>query len=314
MKTKIVILLLLASVLGFGQTLPEINSLIEKELNSNKVHAIAVAVIDSAKIVHLSANGFKDLEAQIKASIHTPFHIASVSKTVTNLAVFKLVESGKIDLNTDINTYLPFEVKNPHYANDVITIRELLNHRSEIKDNYEIYKTHWNEPKGDPKLELGAFLRDYLNVEGKLYTKEHFESNQTYKSFSYSNTGVALLGLIVETVSGKTYEEFCQTTIFKPLGMSNTSWFLRNLDSNLVAKTYVKKDSTGLLFKGHNGYPDYPAGQLRTSISDFSNLLAAYLSSENNKFILSKKNNLKNNTKSSDFSRRILYLVSICNI
>ena len=203
------------------------------------------------------------------------------------------MESGKIDLNTDINTYLPFEVKNPHYTNDIITIRELLNHRSGIKDDDEIYKTHWNEPKGDSKLELRSFLREYLNLEGKLYTKEHFESNKNYKSFSYSNTGLALLGLIVETVSGITYEEFCQTTIFKPLGMPNTSWFLKNLDSNLVAKTYVKQDSAGLLFIGHNGYPDYPAGQLRTSISDFSNLVSAYLNSENNEFILSKKTTSK---------------------
>lgn len=106
---------------------------------------------------------------------------------------------------------------------------------------------------------MGPFLRDYLNVDGNLYTEEHFESKSSHKSFSYSNTGVALLGLIVETVSGMKYEAFCQAKIFKPLGMSNTSWFLRSLDSTLVAKTYVK-DSLGLTFKGHNGYPDYPAG------------------------------------------------------
>lgn len=259
---------------------------------SDSVAAIAVAVIDSGRVVHLSANGFRDLERNIKASVNTAFHIASVSKTVTNMAVFKLVESGKIDLNADINKYLPFEVKNPHYRNDVITVRELLNHRSGIKDDYKIYESHWNEPKGDPKLELGPFLRDYLNVNGKLYAEEHFESDSSYKSFSYSNTGVALLGLIVETVSGMKYEEFCQANIFKPLGMVNTSWFLRNLDSSLVAKTYVK-DSLGLTFKGHNGYPDYPGGQLRTSILDYSNLLVSYLNSENNKFILTKTTTLK---------------------
>lgn len=262
-------------------------------MKSDNVAALAVAVIDSGKVVHLSANGFRDIKNKIQASINTPFHIASVSKTVTNLAIFKLVESGKIDLNTDINEYLPFEVKNPHYSNDIISIRELLNHRSGIKDDYAIYKSHWNEPKGDPKLELGTFLKDYLNIKGKLYTKDHFESDSNYKSFSYSNTGVALLGFIVEAVSGMKYEEFCQTYIFRPTGMRNTSWFLRNLDSSLVAKTYAKQDSLGLIFKGHNGYPDYPGGQLRTSITDYSNLIVAYLNSENNKFILDKKTTSK---------------------
>jgi len=262
-------------------------------MKSDKVAALAVAVIDSGKVVHLSANGFRDLEKRNKASINTSFHIASVSKTVTNLAVFKLEESGKLDLNADINEYLPFEVKNPHYPNDKITIRELLNHRSGIKDDYEIYKSHWNEPKGDPKLELNDFLKDYLNTNGKLYTEEHFESDSSYKSFSYSNTGVALLGLIVENVSRMKYEDFCQQNIFKPIGMINTSWFLKNLDSSLVAKTYVYQDSIGLKFKGHNGYPDYPGGQLRTSISDFSLLLTGYLTSDNSNFILDSKTTSK---------------------
>jgi len=288
MKLNFSILLIFLSNFCFAQTLPQIESLIENEMKSDKVAALAVAVIDSGRVVHLSANGFRDLKKELKATIHTPFHIASVSKTVTNLAVFKLVESGKLDLIKDINEYLPFEVKNPFYPNDIITVRDLLNHRSGIKDDMVIYDPLWNVPNGDPKVELVDFLRDYLNVNGELYKKGHFESSSEYKSYSYSNTGVALLGLIVEHVSGKNYEDFCQQNIFKPLDMKNTSWFLKNLDSTLVAKTYVYQDSFGLVFKGHNGYPDYPGGQLRTSISDLANLYVGYLNSENNNFILNK--------------------------
>ncbi len=287
--THSILLLLFLPGLSLGQTLPKIDLLIEKEMQSENVVALAVAAIDSGEIVHLSARGFSDLEQNIKATTNTSFHIASVSKTVTNLAVFKLVESGKIDLNVDINEYLPFEVKNPHYPNDKITVRELLNHRSGIKDNYKIYESHWTEPKGDPELELDDFLKDYLSIKGTLYKKKHFESESNYKSFAYSNTGVALLGLIVEHVSGMKYEDFCQKNIFKPMGMNNTSWFLRNLDINNVARTYVYEDSGGLRFKGHNGYPDYPGGQLRTSISDFASLLRGYLTSDNSNFILKAK-------------------------
>ena len=101
MKSTFLILVIFLSNFCFGQTLVQIDSLIENELKSDNVAALAVAVIDSGKIVHLSANGLRDVEGNIQASIQTPFHIASVSKTVTNLAIFKLVESGKIDLNTD---------------------------------------------------------------------------------------------------------------------------------------------------------------------------------------------------------------------
>ncbi len=113
--------------------------------------------------------------------------------------------------------------------------------------------------------------------------------------FRTLNTGVALLGLIVETVAKVSFEEFCQQNIFEPMSMENTSWFLKNLDSSMVAKTYVHKNASGLSFtsgfqfKGHNGYPDYPAGQLRTSIADFSVLLVGYSNSENSTFILRKE-------------------------
>lgn len=275
----------LLSVLSLGQSLTEINKLIEKELSSNQVPAIAVCVIDSGKVVHLSANGFKDLDNGLKADIHTSFHIASVSKIVTNLAIFKLVEDGKIELDADINQYTPFLVNNPHYPGDKITVSELLNHRSGIRDNYEIYGPLWNTPNGDSQIELEVFLKDYLNKGGEIYKKEHFGNEPHYKSFRYSNTGVALLALIVENVSNMTFENYCQEKIFKPMEMVNTSWFLNNLNIVHVAKTYARNEN-GLEFKGYNGYPDYPAGQLRTSISDFSKLLTGYLNADNSRFIL----------------------------
>lgn len=289
MKSKNLLLFLLITSFSFGQNIPKISTLIKAEINANKVPALAIAVIDSGKIVHLSANGLRDVKLNKKANIHTPFHIASVSKTVTNMAVFKLVESGKLDLNENINKYLPFKVENPYFPNEKITVALLLKHRSGIKDDIKFYGPFWSNPKGDPTLNLN-FLKDYLVPEGKLYKKSHYDNKPNHKSiFKYSNTGIALLGYIVEQVSGKSYEAFCQQNIFKPMNMENSSWFLKNLDSSKVAKTYIKSKSKGFIFKGHNGYPDYPGGQLRTSIADYSKLIAGYLNSENNNFILKKE-------------------------
>lgn len=289
MKSFLIASCLLFSTLVLGQSIKGIDALIKAELKSKDLVSLAVGVIDSGQVVHLGAYGYRDLNTKAKAAIHTPFHIASVSKTVTNIAVFRLVEDKKVDLNTDVNKYLPFFIENPYYPDDKITIRDLLNHRSGIRDDGEIYGPHWSEPKGDPVLKLGDFLKDYLHKEGALYKKEHFDSTSAYRSFSYSNTGVALLGLIVQHVSGKHFEEYCQEQIFKPLGMSNTSWFLKHLDSSLVAKTYHFEKGKGHIFKGHNGYPDYPGGQLRTSIADLSLLLSGYLNAENGNFILDRE-------------------------
>ncbi|WBX71190.1 serine hydrolase domain-containing protein [Tenacibaculum retecalamus] len=292
MKSKILLIFLLTTVISFGQINTKINKLIKNEINAGKVPALAVAVIDDGKIVHLSANGLRDVQLKKKATINTPFHIASVSKTVTNMAVFKLVEMGKIDLKTDINTYLPFKVENPFFPNEKITVELLLKHRSGIKDDVKFYIPFWSNPKGDSNLNL-HYLKDYLSPEGKLYKKSHYDDKPNHKSvFKYSNTGIALLGYIVEQVSKMSYENFCQQYIFKPMKMNNSSWFLKNLDSSLVAKTYIKSKSKGFIFKGHNGYPDYPGGQLRTSITDYSTLIAGFLNADNNQFIL--KNRTKN--------------------
>lgn len=278
---------------SFGQILPKIDSLIKVEMKSKDIAGMAVAVIDSGKVVHLSAYGLRDLENNIKATINTPFQIASISKTVTNLAVFKLVELGKIALNADVNNYLPFSVKNPYYPNDSITVRDLLNHRSGISDDMAIYGKLWNIPKGDPTIALDKFMYDYLDPNGKLYKKNHYDSTLNHNAYKYSNTGSALLGVIIEHISGMSFDDFCQENIFEPLNMKNTGWFLRNFDPNLVAKPYVKDDSLGLIFKGHNGFPDYPGGQLRTSIQDYSILLAGYLNAENGKFVLKKETTQK---------------------
>ena len=284
--------LLCFTTIGFTQTSAKINTLIENEISSGKVPALAVAVIDNGKIVHLSANGLRDVQLKKKATVSTPFHIASVSKTVTNIAVFKLVEMGKIDLKVDINTYLPFKVKNPFFPNEKITVELLLKHRSGIKDDGKYYGPYWSNPNGDPTIGL-EYLKDYLVPTGKIYKKSHYDSNKNHKSiFKYSNTGIALLGYIIEQVSGMDYESFCQKNIFKPMKMNNTSWFLKNLDSSKVAKTYVKSKTKGFIFKGHNGYPDYPGGQLRTSITDYTNLIAGFLNADNNQFVL--KNETKN--------------------
>lgn len=267
-----------------SQSIVQIDSLIEQRIKEDGIPSIAISVIESGEVKHKKAYGFADLNNKKEATIKTPFHIASVSKIVTNLAVFKLLEEGKIDLNTDINEYLDFEVKNPHFPNSIITVSELLNHKSGIRDSYILVKNYWNVPDGDPKLTLSNFLYDYLNKEGKLYKKKNFSKEEDFKKSRYCNTGYALLGLIVERVSETDFATYCDDVIFSNLEMRNTGWFLKDLNADDVAKTYSKNKPGDLIFKGHNGYPDYPAGLLRTSIEDFTELIRAYLNK--NDFLL----------------------------
>lgn len=288
MKKYLPILFVFTTITIKAQVIPAVDSLVNEEIKKKNIPGLSVAIVNDGKIVHLKGYGFSDLNSQTKVNVHTPFHVASISKTITSIAVFQLVEKSILHLDRDINEYLPFRIENPHLKEDNITIRELLNHRSGLRDNYEIYKPFWTIPNGDSRIELYDFLQDYLTKQGKLYDEKHYATKEGVNTFSYSNTGYAILGLIVEHVSGLSFDEYCKEYIFKPLYMTNTSWYMAGLDSTKVAKTYVKNDSTqNYEFKGYNGYPDYPAGQLRMSIDDFSKYISGYMNASDSTFIIS---------------------------
>ena len=199
------------------------------------------------------------------------------------------MEGQLIQLDNDINRYLPFKVINHYHPHRTISVKDLLNHRSCILDNIEFYRPFWIASKGDSPIPLKDYLFDYLSKEGVNYSPGHFMNCPENAPFKYSNTAYALLGLIVQHVSKIPFDQYCRQNIFEPLNMDNTSWFLKRLDISNVAKTYTYTDSTDLQFDGHNGYPDYPAGQLRTSISDFAYLIKEMLNAKNDSFIITER-------------------------
>ncbi len=280
--------LLFLSGTSFANNSSRIDELIHQEMNRTYIPAIAVSVISSGKVIYINAMGLSDIENQKPATVDTPFHIASVSKTVTSMAIFHLIQNGKIKLNDDINEHLPFTVINPHHPKDKITISELLNHLSGILDNEDFYLPFWSTPNGDPKNNLGIFLKEYLLQGGKYYSNHHFESANKYKVYDYSNTGYALLGLIIEQASGEKFENYLMNNIFKPMKMNDSSFFLKDLKIKSVSKTYTSIEGKPI-FQGYNGYPDYPAGQLRTSIADYTKLITGYLNASKKPFILTSK-------------------------
>lgn len=251
-----------------AQSIFQIDSVVQSEIDAQQIVGITVGVIQSGEIVHLKSYGYADLSNRKAATIHTSFPIASVSKTIICTAIFKLIEQGVVQLHHDVNAYLPFRISNPNFSNGKITIEQLLNHRSGINDGNAM--KYWSYE--EPDVSLTEFLRNYLTPEGRLNSKTRFMSDTT--SYRYSNIGYGLLGLIIETMSQQTLENYCSSEIFTPLQMSNTSWLTKKLDQEEIAKPHQK----GNKFKGFLTYPYYPAGQLKTSISDFTRFIQVYLS------------------------------------
>ncbi len=154
----------------------------------------------------------------------TSFHIASVSKTITAMAVLKLWQDGKLDINESFSKYFPT------FDYPGITVRSLLNHRSGLPNYlYFMEDLGWN--KKDYIKNQDVF--DYLvNRKGELKNIGKPDSR-----FNYCNTNYALLALLIEKVSGQSYADYLQQQFFGPLNMKH-SFVFKKEDSARVNPSY----------------------------------------------------------------------------
>jgi CubicO group peptidase (beta-lactamase class C family) len=152
--------------------------------------------------------GLADMEAHVPATATTNYRLASVSKQFTAAAILLLAEDGRLQLDDRARKWLPSLPK----AAERVTIRHLLTHMSGLIDYEDVIPGDFK-----PQLHDADVLR-LLESQDRTY----FASGSGYR---YSNSGYALLALIVERASGKTFAAFLRERIFQPLGMSNTVAF-----------------------------------------------------------------------------------------
>jgi len=255
----------------------QLDSAIQYRMAEFHIPGLSAVIVHGDSIVWKGAYGYSDVAKTVPVADTTVFILASISKTFLSFAVMQLWEHGLLDIDADVNNYLPFSVRNPYYPDSIITTRMILSHVSTIArhdENWMPYIVYG----ADSPLSLEQFLRDYLVPGGSLYNDENFSSYPPGTYGEYSNFAMSLLGLVVEHVSGKSLEEYCQDSLFKPLGMDETSWFLSNLDTfNIAMPQYY---SSGVFEPcGHQGFPIYPSGQLRTSAVHLARHLSAFMGS-----------------------------------
>jgi CubicO group peptidase (beta-lactamase class C family) len=241
-------------------------------MNEQHIPGVAACAVKNGAVVWTESYGYADLEQNISVTSDTIFMLGSLSKIVTGIAFMQLFENGHIDLDDDINEYLPFEVVSPYYPETSITPRMLLSHVSGIRDNWLILGPL--EVSGmDSPLSLENFTQNYLTPAGTLYSSSNFNDAEPGTEYEYTNVGSTLIAYLVEVVSNTTFEDYCQLNIFQPIGMNETSWFLENLDENKMAMPYLHT-GTGFVPYGHYSSAVYPCGFMRTSVRQQAQLLS----------------------------------------
>lgn len=178
-----------------------IDDLINAQIAKRQIPGMSIAVIRDGKVVRAAGYGLANVELKTAATKDTVYEIGSISKQFTSEAVMLLVEDGKINLDDPINKYLPANAPDTWKA---VTVRNLLNHTSGIKD--------WTE------LKDFSYRREYTSEEFVELVKGAPLQFVPNTNWAYSNTGLPLLGIIVEKASGMAFEEFVAKRIFAPLG------------------------------------------------------------------------------------------------
>jgi CubicO group peptidase (beta-lactamase class C family) len=198
---------------------------------SSNTPGCAVGIGTPKRDTYTAAYGMADLEHSVRNTPSTVFEVGSVSKQFTAAAVLLLVERGQINLDADIRKYFP-EI--PPYERP-ITVRQLLNHSSGLRDWGEIeYIAGW--PRG---------TREYSHAHVlEIISRQHSLNYAPGDAWSYTNSGYNLAAMLVERVSGTTLQAFCRKEFFQPLGMTSTQWrddFRRIVPNRAIA--YALHDS-----------------------------------------------------------------------
>ncbi len=307
-------------------------ALTELSNNSNLV-GFSVAIVNKDSIVYAKGFGFADKETKMPYSTHTVQPIASISKTLLAVALMKVQEMGKLNLNDNINDYLPFKILNPNFPNENITIQELVNHTSSILDGDSYERTYVfindippfytnfadNDLKEEVKkwvelfnvnemMPLGEFIKKQYVKDQIWYNKEqNFSSNPPGSTYKYSNMGANIAAYIIEQTTGENYAEFVKEHILIPLQMNNTGW---------RGKEYEPRNTSILYWYGYP-MPDgdlitYPDGNLMSSVIDYGKFLSTMIrgyEGEDNLLTAESYKEMMKDPVSSDFRKGIFWTV-----
>jgi CubicO group peptidase (beta-lactamase class C family) len=202
-----------------------IDAFAERRIHELNVPGAAIAVVRDDRIEHLKGYGIADSSGRT-VTPQTPFHIASLSKAFTAAAIARLVETGQVALDAPVKQYLPWFRVADAQASDAITIRHLLHHTSGLS-TYDGDIRNLDTAQSEQALE--ASIRALSGARLNHAPGEQYE---------YSNTNYDILGLVVQVVSGRTFDTFIEQELFTPLEMRRSYTSLHAARANGATSGY----------------------------------------------------------------------------
>jgi CubicO group peptidase (beta-lactamase class C family) len=264
-------LCLIAPTSAFAETSPAtepdfaaIDAYLQKEMGELHIPGLAYGIVHDDKIVHLESFGEADPSGRA-VTPQTPFILASVSKSFTALAIMQLSEAGKVDLDAPVQRYVPYFHVADKTASNQITVRNLLNHTSGLPEDTSFEPMRSNDMSDDALEERVRALSDVqLN-------------HRVGATFEYTDANYDVLGLIVQRVTGQSYESYVQERIFAPLDMSHSFTSQTDARRHGLATGHRSWFSLPMRFDAPYSGAATPSSYLISSTQDMTHYLIAQL-------------------------------------
>lgn len=281
---KITLLLFFFGFASFGEShaqkiqLDSLNSFINQVIKDFEVTGISVGIVQNDSIIYSKGFGLREIGKDLKVNDRTIFGIGSISKSFTALTLGLLVDEGKISWDDRVKDYLPyFELYDP-YVSEKFTIRDLLIHRSGLKDISG--GTLW-------------YHSDYSRVD-IIKRLKYLKPVSSYREKSaYQNVMYVVASEIVKKVSGMSWDDFLKLRVFDKLKMTNSTSLSKEREANInLAQPHIWDDDfKKVAIKQEKGDNLGPGGFIYSSAKDMNNYMKLLLKDGvfKNDTIVSKK-------------------------
>lgn len=237
------------------------DGMIPLQLRQLDIAGTVISVVKDGKILFSKGYGYSDVKRRTPVTTDaTLFRIGSTSKTFTWTAVMQLVEQGKIDLDSDVNSYIDFKIPAPF--GKPVTMRNLLTHTPGFEQPVKDMMAR----NSASLVPLGTYVRTHLP----------FEIYAPGTTPSYSNYGATLAGYIVERVSGVPFNEYVRKNILQPLGMTRAT-FEQPLPNDLKPMMSEGYGLASQPAKSFEAVQAWPAGSMSATADAMSHYMIAHL-------------------------------------
>lgn len=202
----------------------KIEKFIEENMNESSIPGLSVTIVKDDKTIYQKGFGYSDVDGKKPVTSQSLFEIGSNSKAFTALGILSLEKSGQIKLNDEVTKYIPWLKVKYKGKETSITVEQLLYHTSGIP-----FKTIDKVPVTNKDNALEETVKTLVDID---------LDSEPGKKFQYATINYDALGLIIEKVTGKTYENYIEETVLKPMGLNNTYLFKNEAINKQMANGY----------------------------------------------------------------------------